>query len=71
MYGMWIVKVLYGGVVGDLIRWKSFNALNVVEHLFLALSKCVVSFTNIEGYMSGSHEGSSFPLYPYFLSVKC
>ena len=38
---------------------KIFNALNVVEHLFLALSKCVDSFTNTDGYMSGSHEGSS------------
>ena len=38
---------------------KIFNALNVEEYLFLALSKCVDSFTNIDGYMSDSYEGSS------------
>ncbi|KAH1254253.1 hypothetical protein GmHk_04G010727 [Glycine max] len=34
---------------------KIFNALNAIEHLFLAFSKCVDSFTNIDGYMSSSN----------------
>ena len=36
---------------------KIFNDLNVVEHLFLPLSKCVDSFMSVDGYMSSSHEG--------------